>query len=830
MKLAGSWSSLLRGVSLQPAEVRQEGQHAEQINMLPDPVAGLTRRQGSIFKAFKDISTTAAADTLRRLSHAGYRVIEHTQAGLEYITLWREAGDGSTPKEQRLPAVICYNKTLGYFLDVSFNTGVEDILNNKQVSAVTAVGRYIMFATNDTPISIQGSIPYGSNANTAVVAWVRGGAFDRTYTVQFPGFAPVGYTTPSASGTNASAVSPQAIAVALGQAASQAGFPNTVTGSHIWFTSQFANIATSDGGDGTLIRGLGRTIDDSSKLTLMGRAGQIVYVQTGANTGYYLQAVAKATNSTTDNSFGEVIWREAAGTRQAEGVLGLGQATIYNERLYVGISNGAADPTGLSHLPAGAGALGVKVVPSMSGDTVSNPTPRWMAGGQITYMGLFQDRLLIASGAAVAVSAAGDYLNFFRSTVLSVPIKDPFEMVAQGSEDDIMRSSVVYNKNLVLFGDRRQYLISGSQALTPTSANISAMTVYADAEKPVAAGGQIYYARNTEGKIAIHQIQPGAFVDSAESFPSSGAVTGYMPAKVQDVATRRFPLGALTTVPGSPAMLVVRSNSDQGAANRTLYVFSYVDTQEGRKQDAWHRFVFNEANGSLLAAVYSPQGLLLFWVRRASDLRLTLVCDLLPLTAGLGTRPYLDSQRQYITAAGGTTDFLPPAVQASAPNWSFAADASSQQGRFLIGAPFANDWFDTYSTILAGTPAAVQVGIDFESSVTLTNPFARDKDGQAILSGRAVVSRLLLKTKQSSGYFVDIVTRNGKVTQEAAPYVINDPTAMVGVLPVRDATLQQAIGKEVREYTVTFRSRKWLPLTFTGIEWIGQSFNRTQRA
>lgn len=832
MKIAGSWASVLRGVSRQPAEVRQPGQHAEQINMLSDPVGGLTRRQGSIWKGLREITTTPSDDTLRRLTHAGYRPIEHTQAGITYITLWRESGLSTATGELRLPPVICYNKTFNNFLAVAYNAGVEAAINDKWVSAVVPLGQYVLFTLNSNLLATQGSIPYGATSNTAVIAWVRGGAYDRTYTVTFP-TGSASYTTPAATGTNASAISPQAIATALGAAASAAGHPNAVTGSHIWFFSEFGDISTSDGGDGTLLRGLGKTIDDVNKLTILGRAGQIVYVQTGADEGYYLQAVSKTTGSISDNSFGEVIWRETAGTISASGVVGMGQAKVFGDTLYVGISEGqGANPSGMSHVPAGFGTAGVTFVPSISGDTKSNPLPRFLNGGQVSYMGLFQDRLLIAAGAAVAVSAAGDYLNFFRSSVVTVPLKDPFEMVAQGSEDDTLRTSVVYNRNLVIFGDKRQYLISGTSALTPTSANMSAMTVYENAEKPVAAGGQIYYARNTESGIAIHQIQPGAYVDSAESFPASGAVTGYIPSRPNDDYRQRFPVGELTAVPGSPAMLIVRSNADtaQGAPNRTLYVFSYIDAPDGRKQDAWHKWVFNEDSGSLLSVVYTQQGLLLFWVRRAKDFKLCLVADLLPLSAGLSTRPYLDSQRLFEET--GHVDFVVPAINEGTANWSFAADATSPAGRFLIGDSFVADkWFSTYSTILASSQnSAIKIGLDFDSSVMLTNPIARDQAGTAITSGRTVISRLLVNFKQTAGFVTYRDTRGFREVVDHSAYTSNGASSQIGVIPVTTGVSTVPIGRECREYDLTISSKKWMPFTITGIEWIGQTFNRTPRA
>lgn len=793
MKIAGSYGSLIRGVSQQAPEVRIDGQHTEQVNMLSDPVSGLTRRRGTIFKAAKALAQPASAlDTF-----GGYRQIDHTTQGKDYVILLRDEASG-VATASALPPIMCYNRTDNVWLDVSWQSaGQADKVNLDGVAAAVSIGRYLLFAVNNLACATTSTTVFGDNTKHKAVVFIRGGAYNRTYTVRTPAGTSFQYTTPDAAAAgSAAAISPAAIAASLVTAAVAAGVTGTSqNGSHFTFDTTYVagqDVSVSDGGDNSLIRGVYATVDDVTKLPVMGINGQIVKVQTGPETWFYVQAFNKGAAT-----LSETIWREAAGTVQGATLSNLGKGRIVGSTLYVGYSS--AGTTGLDHMPPQPEPV-PSLVPAQVGDAVTNVQHRWLSN-QITYMGMFQDRLLVGSNAALSVSATGDYLNFYRSTTTTLPASDPFEMVAQGGEDDTLRHSVAYNKNLVLFGDKRQYIIGGGVALTPASPNMNVMTVYPDAAEaqPVAAGGQIFYARNREGSVNVHQIQPGAYVDSAESFPASAQISTYIPA----------PASNMEGVPGAPSLLALRTRS----APRSLYVFSYLDAPDGRKQDAWYRWEFNELCGSLLGVKSTPDGLLLLWARVQAGV-VSLAADLMPLTTEAPTLPYLDSLR-------------PAASIGDIAGWACAFDATTD--RFLIG----GDIVDDRAKLLTDYPAeaaTLWAGLEFDSYIVPTNPFAKDKDGKALLNGRTVVTLLRVNTRASSGMAWELDAGGGIREGAFNGRRVGDPTNMVGTVPIISTIVTVPIGRETRAYTLKLKALRWFPLNLIGIEWTGQSFNRTPRA
>src|SRR5690606_1931212 len=147
-----------------------------------------------------------------------------------------------------------------------------------------------------------------------------------------------------------------------------------------------------------------------------------------------------------------------------------------------------------------------------AGDGLTNPLP-WFIGKPITMLSVFQDRLLVGSQNYVNTSRSGDYLNFFRGSVLNIADSDPVEVFAHGSEGDTLRSATLYNRNLIIFGERQQYGIDGSSLLTPRAPLIAPVSANKDAvdARPLTSGNFIFYAQhgNEEG-TTLHQMRVGA--------------------------------------------------------------------------------------------------------------------------------------------------------------------------------------------------------------------------------------------------------------------------------------------------------------------------------
>lgn len=853
MKTANSYASLLRGVSQQVAHERAEGQHTEQVNMLSDPVNGLVRRPGSIAYGEKVVPGVIPIDgPAYDEDDKSWLTLDFVHNAVPYSFMYRRRP--RPVSGTYLPIGFVYNKVTKTFLDIQ--TDATDFLTASLaaggISAITSVGKYLFMCGN--LIATQGStlnVWDEENNHEKAVIWVRGGTYSRTFsgkiTKNSGATVTFSYTTPSSSyqgtlsttdipatatdytkqvndrvnaynnevtkwiGTAAAAIQPQAIATQISAQLTTAGLPHNIIGSTICFdaTADVRSIRVEDGGDGSLIRAVSDEISLPSETSTIHAVGKVVKVRgkTSAE-AYYLKAVPKESDVTT--GYTEVTWVEGAGQKHTISG-GLFMATIVGNTMYL-----ASDATRLATLTPGPHP---SFSVSAAGDSDTNPMP-YFVNRNVTYLGTYKNRLLVGAGGVLACSKVDDYLNFFRTTVLTLPADDPFEMLAKGAEDDALYFSVQYDQDLVLFGIKRQYKVSGQVPLTPTSANMSVMSSYeavADCP-PVAAGGYIFYAKQGERSSNLYQIQPGLTDNSPEAFPASSQVDDYLPGAATEIVVAT----------GSPSNLFMRMQGKRDA----IFVFSYLDKQDGRKMDAWSRWDFNPALGKTIGMTIVPGGIIVFFLRAYLTPTATgwVAADFIPLNALTQSKPYLDSQRPWANVQGGL-EFI---KTTSGADYSIAFDATGTH--FLVG-----DSLPNATALLAAYPTetGATVGANYDAYVTPTNPYMKDSKGKSILGGRLTITRMIVAFKDSVGFAWDLLHKGttvsidgenaGQISDEFNGRLVGVPVSAINSEPIGTGEYTIPIGKETRQYELTIKARKWFPLTVTGLAWIGQWFNRTQR-
>ena len=602
-------------------------------------------------------------------------------------------------------------------------------------------------------------------------------------------------------GDSAAAIQPEAIAASLKAAAEAAGLTGvSVVGSTVVFTG-VKDINANDGGDGTLLIGLANTVASVNGLTDLQHVGKIVKVQPTGAEAFYMKATAK--NPAITSGVTEVLWVEGAGVTH----------TITSALIY-GVASGS------SFYLASSATLLNAILPgthptyaaSTVGDNDTSPLP-YFVGKKISYLGVFQDRLLVGADAVIRCSKVGDYLNFFRTSVLTLPANDPLQLLSQGADDDLIRYGVLYDRDLVLFG-KRQYVISGRAPLTPTSGNMPVVSSHqgADDAQPVAGGSVIFYGKRGQNRVSVHQIEPGRNSDAPESFPVSSQLDDFIPGTPSD----------LTWAP-KPTTLIVRTAD----APYSLFLFSYLDNNARRLQDCWHRWDYADALDTLLGCAVVDEGLLVFTLRHATDqwgvYSTYAVADLQPLDSQLSTVPYLDSQRAWsgIVAA-------PDSLYSAYPGWSVAYNSSSVS-RFMG----VSDVSDTaaVATLITdlGDESALVIGKQYTSAWTPTNPLMRDNEERAINAGRLVVTALLVGFRDSSGFDSTVTAYGQDTVYRFDGRLIGSESNIVGRVPVTTGKKSVVVGREAQEYTQRFTARLWLPLTITAVDWTGQSYHRPQR-
>lgn len=843
-KVSGSYESIMRGVSQQVPEQRLSGQHAEQVNMLSDPVTGLARRRGSENIAEHVIingATAADKSDLRQFVARDFK--QGTQDySLLHRTNPRVAGSNA-------PLLMCYNKLTGAALNLNtYNEQTNTLLSNG-LSATTQIGRYLVMASKgyvNSAAVIENWAAVG-NMHWATV-WVRGGAYSRTYTITATKAGvnyTASYTTPSSAypgtlntsdipagatdyqkqvndrvnaynsavtawiGTAAAAIQPAAIAAQLQAALAATGLgPSGVVASTVIIdVPSLQGVQANDGGDGSLMRALWQIAPDAASVTSIHVAGKIIKVQAkDGDPAYYLRAIPKVS---TAGGWTDVTWEEAAGSTVSANSLFL-IATVEGSTLYV-----APSPQELKlMLPA----LTIPVFADrLVGDADSNKAPYFL-NRKVDYLGTFQDRLVVGSGGVISMSEVGNYFNFFRTSVLTVIDSDPVEVYALGSEDDTIRRSVIFDKSLLLFGDEQQYVINGRVPVTPATTVVVQSSAHEGTTdcKPIASGDFVFYFKQREGVTQAYQLAIGQVVEDTSN---SSEITQQL-----DDYLMGTPLEA--TAVTSPDMLFVRTTGNYS----TVYTYRYLDAQGGQQRllDSWSRWVFSPLCGDLIGMTTISGAILLYFARSGVGAdgvtRTWLAVDRVSLLPSIGVRPFLDSLRPYNSVVGA----------ASARPWhnqaglSTAFDKSSTA--YLQGDPALSNVPAMMAEFPGASTANLWTGTEFTSSVEPTNPYKRSPEGVALVQGRLTVTSLTASYKDTAAIKAEVVTKFG--TQTVLDFrgrVLGEDNTVVGVQPVSKGSVPMFIGREVREYRAQIKSVAWYPMILTSLEWTGQAFFNAQR-
>lgn len=830
--------------------------------MISDPVRGLARRHGSMLQDEVLTAIPAARYSALLEDTAGHRTYPFYVGATEYDLIVRTAPDAGGLGSAGF--AWAFNKTTREFIPVVYNADDAALtsLVSGGVSAFVNIGRYIYLAGNEV-VPAAATVANWDNVenNSKIAVTIQLGAYSRKFSVtlvradnttvtgevttpssSYPGtldtsdiplYKPGGtevdpeyqkkvndrvnaYTSEQIKwiGTSTAGITPANIAAAIAADLRSKGVPSAqaIGGTVVVDDANFITASGSDGGDGSLVRAVGADVDNVDLVNTLHWVGKVVRVPSNSTTGnaVYLKAVAKDNQAT---GFAPVIWRETAGfsimpsTVFIMGTVEAGVLYLASTAAALGTLTGLAVPTYKSN---------------SVGDDLSSPVPEFV-GKRIDYLGVFQDRLVIGSGSTLLFSRPGDYLNWFRKSVTTVADDDPWEGFALGTEDDTIKWSTLYDRNLLLFGKRFQYVVSGRQPFTPKSASIVTSTAFEDAidAEPKATGNFVIYGKyngRTGGEVAsLHQVQAGAVADNPESYRISQQLDTYL---------KGIPLEIVAMT--APNMVLLRTKSERSR----VFTYSYLDdSQQGRLFDSWSHWEWSDHVGCIIGLSKDSGDVLVYTIKTGTAASGTpgiwVAAERLVRDTGLSDYPYLDSLRplnqytddsafSYINPVTGPVDGVAVAVE----------KASTRQ---YLGLPLNR--LPEFTEAYASDVDNAWVGAQFPAYVTPTNPYYKDRNDQAVLTCRLTLMSIKAAVSETGG-MVGEVTKSG-ATKEVLNFsgrLLASPNNIIGRQPIVSTTLSVIVGGEVKECNYTLKAKTWLPLTITSLEWVGQIFFNTRRA
>jgi len=215
------------------------------------------------------------------------------------------------------------------------------------------------------------------------------------------------------------------------------------------------------------------------------------------------------------------------------------------------------------------------------GDDESNPIPSFI-GKPLNNIFFHKNRLGLLTDDTMLFSEAGQFFNFFRTTVRTLLDSDPIDVSAASTTISRLSSAVGFQENLILFADRGQFVVKSGDTLTPTSISISPVTNYDvdTSAEPLGLGAYIYFPAPRGNYMGIREFR----LDATSSTFDSDDITSQIPAYI--------PSGSTTKLVASSTENIICVYSKGSDLTNTLYVYKFYWSGNEKVISSWSKFTF----------------------------------------------------------------------------------------------------------------------------------------------------------------------------------------------------------------------------------------------
>lgn len=221
-----------------------------------------------------------------------------------------------------------------------------------------------------------------------------------------------------------------------------------------------------------------------------------------------------------------------------------------------------------------------------SGSELTNPTPSFITDAGTTTINdivYFKGRLGLISGEYVSLSEAGEFFNFFRTTVTQLLDSAPIDVGVGGTDVNKLERAADFSDRLVLFSERAQFILQGVPILTPSTATITRATTFNFSGQcpPVPSGNTLFFP-----------FSRGDYSGVREFYKTNETDINF-DATESTLQVPRYIKGTITTMTASnhEDIMVIKAGDDD-----ILYAYKFFRTPQGRIQSAWFKMTFPEAN------------------------------------------------------------------------------------------------------------------------------------------------------------------------------------------------------------------------------------------
>jgi hypothetical protein len=212
------------------------------------------------------------------------------------------------------------------------------------------------------------------------------------------------------------------------------------------------------------------------------------------------------------------------------------------------------------------------------GDNETNPMPSFV-GYPIDTISFYKNRIVFTSRQNVICSQAGDYFNFFASTVITIVDSDPIDLSASTLKPIRLKHAIAAPQGLLLFGDNAQLLLSTTtESFSPKTAEINVLSTFSQTDKvaPLDIGSSYMFLEEGVKASSIYEM----VLDSQGGKPTSIELTRliptYIPAAVLDMQVSQ-----------SAGTMAILSKQELSS----LYLYRWFNLTGDQRVSGWFRWI-----------------------------------------------------------------------------------------------------------------------------------------------------------------------------------------------------------------------------------------------
>jgi hypothetical protein len=461
-----------------------------------------------------------------------------------------------------------------------------------------------------------------------------------------------------------------------------------------------------------------------------------------------------------------------------------------------------------------------------AGDENTCPKPSFV-DAKINDVFFFKNRIGFLSKESVIMSRAGSYFDFWRATATALLDDDPIDVAGVGAEVSILHYAEAQFDRLIIFSDRRQFILMGNELLTPKTVSIRPSTAYPSAPQvpPVSSGQSLFFAmdRGLFTMIREYTMEPDTSQADAED------VTQHVPQYIP---------GAPTLMAAAPQedLLAVYSPKDASA----LYVYKYYWAQQQKLQASWSRWEFPGVT-SVLNFKFIDSKLLLVFNRGGSVYFETM--DVQPGAVDPGGEFVVNLDRRVLVTSKTGRVYDPYDKKTVVPLPFDPTDADYVCVTGATGAGVSPHGLKIQilskgvdSVTLAGDlrQENLYFGTDYTMRYRLSDIFIRQQGASggttAVTQGRLQLIKLLLQYSKSTFIQVEVTPLGrSKRTYVHNGRLMGDPENRADIATLTDGNFAVPILAQNNRVKIEIVNDTYLPSSVISADWIGDYVQRTRR-